>query len=78
MRHETTKRFHAFHIVRCTCVATTHKIFDKMLVYNDYVKTNTINIIGLNISQFFDNNQCITKLIQIKLLYNTNIRENKV
>jgi hypothetical protein len=49
-----------------------------MLVYNDYVKTNTINIIGLNISQFFDNNQCITKLIQIKLLYNTNIRENKV
>jgi hypothetical protein len=26
MRHETTKRFHAFHIVRCTCVAMTQNI----------------------------------------------------
>jgi hypothetical protein len=44
------------------CVAKTYKIFDKMLVHNDYIKTNIIFIIDLNIAQiFFDNNQYITK-----------------
>jgi hypothetical protein len=33
-----------------------------MLVHNDYIKTNIIFIIDLNIAQiFFDNNQYITK-----------------
>jgi hypothetical protein len=33
------------------CVATTYKIFDKMLVHNDYIKMNTIFIIDINITQ---------------------------
>jgi uncharacterized membrane protein YesL len=32
-----------------------------MLVHNDYIKTNIIFIIELNITQFFYNNQYITK-----------------
>jgi hypothetical protein len=40
-----------FMIVRCMCVATTYKIFDKMIVHNDYIRMNIIFIIDLNITQ---------------------------
>jgi hypothetical protein len=32
-------------IVRCSFFATTYKIFDKILVHNDYIKMNTTYII---------------------------------
>jgi hypothetical protein len=32
-------------------VVTTYKIYDKMLVHNDYIRTNIIFIIDLNIAQ---------------------------
>jgi hypothetical protein len=30
----------------CSCVATTYKLFDKILVHNNYMKTNNIYIIN--------------------------------
>jgi hypothetical protein len=39
-------------LVRCPCVATTYKIFNKILVSNNYRKTSTTYIIDLNVSQF--------------------------
>jgi hypothetical protein len=62
-------------LVRCPCVATTYKIFHKILVHNDYIKTNTTYIINLNIHKLFGNSQYRTKLIQIKLYCNVNIRK---
>jgi hypothetical protein len=38
-------------IVKCSCVATTSKLFDKMIVYNDYMKTILISY------KFFAKNQ---------------------
>jgi hypothetical protein len=38
-------------IVNCSCVATAHKLFDKMVVYNDYMKTILISY------KFFAKNQ---------------------
>jgi hypothetical protein len=54
-----------------------HKLFNKILVHNSYIKTNNTYIIDLNISQFFNNNQYKNELIQIKLYYNANITKTK-
>jgi hypothetical protein len=62
-------------LVRCPCVATAYKIFHKILVHKNYIKTNTTYIINLNIHKLFSNCQYRTKLIQIKLYCNANIRK---
>jgi hypothetical protein len=31
-------------LVKCPCVATTNKIFDKILLHNDYIKTHILSI----------------------------------
>jgi hypothetical protein len=63
-------------LVRCPCIVTAYTIFDKILLHNDYIKTNTTYIIKLNISKKIGNNQYRNKRIQIKL-YNTNIAKTK-
>jgi hypothetical protein len=38
-------------LVQCLCVATTHKLFNEMLMHNDYMKMNNTYI---NARQVFD------------------------
>jgi hypothetical protein len=47
-------------LVRFSCIYTICKLFDKILVYNNYMRMNNIYIIiDLIISHFFVNNQYI-------------------
>jgi hypothetical protein len=66
-------------LVRCPCVAiaTEHKLFDRMLQYNDYMKTNNTCHWSQYLTNSFANNQCRTKLLHIKLYCNTKITRGR-
>jgi hypothetical protein len=45
-----TKRVDSDQLAKCPCVAMAYKLFDKIIVHNDYMATKPYIIIDLNIS----------------------------
>jgi hypothetical protein len=54
-------------LVRCPCVATTYKIFNKMLVQHDYIKTSTIYILLKSLNPY-NSNTALPKILYVIII----------